>query len=431
MEERIVIPTDSDYNITLKQRPMVKSPFGVKRMVTVKIEKEQFIIPEVIEVKDFVETEDIILQNKKIELTQSDTTFMSVFDKKINLGSIIQPGKQTKNAFEIVPVAGATYYVYWIGVGKDAVKDYDFLKNNMPPSWLALGIIEPIEAYAMGKLSKMPTRPEGEDAIFSLGNTKTKNDFLNKASFKPIFQRQGVVAYGIIDASYIPETSPSFICLQNDNEVSSIDVLVKMVAVTINNTYEEIITDSVITIRKVFRLNTDLMSYEEAKAALNKNEKELAAAWIRSNKEFELAQIALDSAKVARSLELQQAALNLEAERQKISERENYVNALMEERVQKKIAALDDSEADSATVAALRLELQVVLAELQQARRELKQIEQQRSQITKLMQQDLKNAGAKEAEKVVDDATRKAAEEAGKTVKEMIIEGVEKVKGDF
>jgi hypothetical protein len=232
----------------------------------------------------------------------------------------------------------------------------------------------------------------------------------------------------MIDASYISETAPTFVCLQNDNEVSSIDVLVKMVAVTINNTYEEIITDSVITIRKVFRLNTDLMSYEEAKAALNKNEKELAAAWIRSNKEFELAQIALDSAKAARGLELQQAAINLEAERQKLSERENYVNALMEERVQQKIAALDDSEADSTTVAALRLELEAVLTALQQARKELKQVEQQRSQITKLMQQDLKKTGAKEAEKVVDDATRKAAEEAGKTVKETILEGVENTK---
>jgi hypothetical protein len=428
MEERIVIPADSDYNITLKQRPTIKNPFGVKRLVTVKIEREKFIVPEVVAINEFVDMEDIIVQNRTIKLTQSDTAFMSIFDKKINLGSTIQPGQQTKKAFEITPVPDATYYVYWIGVGKNAIKDYDYLKNNMPPSWLTLGIMEPIEAYALGKLAKMPTRPEGEDVIFALANTKNKNDFLNKTSFKPTFKRQGIVTYGMIDASYISETAPTFVCLQNDNEVSSIDVLVKMVAVTINNTYEEIITDSVITIRKVFRLNTDLMSYEEAKAALNKNEKELAAAWIRSNKEFELAQIALDSAKAARSLELQQAAINLEAERQKLSERENYVNALMEERVQQKIAALDDSEADSTTVAALRLELEAVLTALQQARKELKQVEQQRSQITKLMQQDLKKTGAKEAEKVVDDATRKAAEEAGKTVKETILEGVENTK---
>lgn len=428
MEERIVIPADSDYNITLKQRPTLKKPLGFKRLVKVKIEREQFIVPEVVEVNDFVEMQEVTLYDTTFEVTQSDTAFAAVLDKKIVLGASIQPGQQTKKVFELIPVPGATYYIYWIGVGSQVMQDYEFLKNNMPPAWLALGVIEPIDAYALGKLSKMPTRPEGEDVIFSLANEKTKNDFLNKKSHKTNFKRQGVVSYGIIDAAYIPETSPTFICLQNDNEVSPINVSVKIVAVTINNTYEEIITDTVITIRNVFRLNTDMMSAEEAKEALNKTEKELVAAWIRSNKEFELAQIALDSAKAARSLELQQAAVNIEVERQKIAERENYVNAMMEERVQKKIAALDNSSADSTTVAALRLELESVLAELQQAKRQLEQVEKQRSELTKLMQQDLKKAGANELEKVVDDAAKKAATEAGKTVKETIIKGVDKAK---
>jgi hypothetical protein len=44
------------------------------------------------------------------------------------------------------------------------------------------------------------------------------------------------------------------------------------------------------------------------------------------------------------------------------------------------------------------------------------------------MQQDLKKASLKEAEKVFDDAAKKTATEIGKEVQETIIEGTEKVK---
>ncbi|MFT5832894.1 MAG: hypothetical protein ACI97N_000516 [Cognaticolwellia sp.] len=428
MEERIVISADTDFNILLKQRPTFKKPFGFRRSVYVKIEKEQYIVPEIIEINDFVEMEDVILYDTTVSITQSDTIFTAVLSEKASLGSLIQPGTKTKKTYKIIPIPGATFYVYWIGVGDKIVEDYELLKSNMPTSWTALGIIEPIDAYAIGKLNNMPSRPEGEDVIFSIATTKGKENFLKNQPYRPLFERQGIVSYGMIDARYVPELEPSFICLKNNNEVSPIDISLKMVAVTINNTFEEIITDSVITIRKVFRLNTDAMSFEEAKSALNKTEKELTAAWFRSNQEFDEAQKFLDSSRIARSLELQQAALLLEAERQEIAQKETVVNEKVEAKIQEKIAALESSDGDSAIVAALKMELEVILVEIQLAKRQLQQIEQQRSEITKLMQQDLKKASLKEAEKVFDDAAKKTATEIGKEVQETIIEGTEKVK---
>lgn len=425
VQERIVVVTDTDFNLIIDNDASFKNPLGFNRNVHVNIVKEEYITPVVVEVNDFIETEEITLSDTTYEITQSDSAFAPVISEKVALGSKIEPGKRTRKTLEIPPVPGATYYVYWIGVGKNAISDYEQLKSKLPPAWTALGIIEPIDAYAMGKIRQMPVRPEGEDVFFAITSEENKNRFTAHKKFQTRYKKKGIVSYGIIDAAYVPEDGKTFICLGNDNEVSSINVVVKVVAVTINNTYDQIIKDTVITVSKVFRLNTEGMPIAEAKAALVKAEKELVAANIRAYQEHEQAQRSLDSTWAARQLELAQAQSNIDLSRESIGQQETKVNTVMQEQIQAKIKALDESNADSAVVAAIRLELVTVLAQLEKAKLDLKEIEKQQEQLTKLMQTNLKDVSMKKGEEALDKATKDAAGNIGKTVTDKIVEGVE------
>jgi hypothetical protein len=429
IEERIIVAADTEFNFTFSHKPTLKAPLGFKRNIRISIVKEEYYEPEVIAVNDFVETEEVTLYDTTVKIIQSDTTFAPVINEHIILGSVIEPGKQTRKAMELTPVPGATHYVYWIGVGSEAKGDYEQMKSKMPEEWSLLGVIEPIDAYAMGKVRQMPVRPEGEDVYFALVNEYNKGQFLMNQDFEARFQNQGVVTYGIIEALQVPEDERTFICLGNDNEVSSIGVDVKIVAVTINNTYEEIITDTVITVENVFRLNTEAMTIAEAKVEIVKKEKELGAAWIRAYEEHEAAQRALDSAWIARQLELQQAAANLEASWKEVEQKEATVNQVMEAQIQQKIVALESDETcDSLTLAAMKTELQSLLTDIQKAKGELKEVEQQRQRLNALMQQDIKELSAQKAEEAANAAALKAAEAAGQKVKETIIQNAEKAK---
>ena len=421
IEERIIVTADTDFNFIFNHKPSITAPLGFKRNIHINIVKEEYFVPEVIEVNDFVETVEVTLSDTINQLVQSDTAFAPVINEDFFLGSVIEPGKQTRKSIELTPVPGATYYVYWIGVGNQAKKDYEQVKVNMPLEWAALGIIEPVDAFAMGKLRQMPIQPEGEDVFVAVVDVENKNSFQKKQSFQPRFQRQGVVTYGIIDGELVPENAQTFICLANDNAVSPIDVSVKIIAVTINNTYEEIIKDTVITVQKVFRLNTEALTIAEARAEIIKKEKELGAAWIRAYEEHQAAQKALDAAWEVRQLELKQAAANIEASWSDVKQKEETVNEVLEAQVQEKIVALEsDQTCDSMTMAAMKKELQTILDEIKKARVELEEVEVRRKQLNELIEKDINEVTAETAKRAMENLSRTGIDAAGNKIDEVL-----------
>ena len=421
IEEKIIVTADTDFNFIFNHKPTITAPLGFKRTIHIHIVKEEYFIPEVIEVNDFVETTEVVLYDTINKLIQSDTTFAPVTNEEISLSSAIEPGKQTRKTIELTPVPGATYYVYWIGVGGKVKKDYEQVRMNMPLEWAALGILEPIEAFAMGKIRQMPTQPEGEDVFFALADVQNKKFFESKKSFQSRFQRQGIVAYGIIDGKLVPENEQTFICLANDNAVSPIEVGVKIIAVTINNTYEEIIKDTVITVQKVFRLNTEAMTIIEARSEIIKKEKELGAAWIRAYEEHKAAQKALDAAWEVRQLELQQAAANLEASWLDVKQKEETVNEVLETQIQEKIVALEsDATCDSTTMAVMKGELQTLLDEIKKARAELEEVELRRKQLNELIEKDIKEVTEESAKRAMENLSRLGVDAAGNKIDEIL-----------
>ncbi len=431
MEERLIVTTDTDFNFTFQQKLRLKNPFPLKRKLKIKIEKEQFVMPEIVAVNDFVETETVTIQHKTYELKQSDTTFSRIMEEAVYLGSTIEPGSKTRKIFPITPVPGTTYYVYWIGVGKPTMLDYQTLQTKMPLTWSAEGVLEPIDAFALGKINQLPTGIHGEDVLFAITNETNKNAFLKGKPFSAKLKRKGIVAYGYIDAAYVPESEASFICLNNDNEVSGINVYLKILAVNIKQEFEEIIKEEVITTNKVFRLNTEAMSINEAKIAIRKTEKELEAAFERTVKEFDAAQRSLDSTKVARFKELEQAQANLDIAYLEVQQKETYVNNLLIEQIEEKIKGLEQNSSnstDSMAIVAMQLELKQVLEALEVARKELKEVEQQRKTVSDLLQKDLKSTVLKSTDKVIDGTGQDASSLIKQKTDGIIKQAVEETK---
>ncbi len=426
--ERMVVAADTELQFIFDNDFSVKKPLQLKRNISIKIEKEQFIKKEEVAVNDFIETETITIYDTSIEVISADTAFARVLDEKVYLASEIEPNGKSRKAFQITPVVGATYYVYWVGVGKQPIQDYARLQSVLPPDVIALGALEPIDAFALGKIKKIPSGIAGEDVFFSLMTQANQERFLRKQTHKPLFKEKTTVAHGIIDAAYISETAPTYVCLSNDNEVSGIEVMVKIAAVTINRTYGEIIKDTLITITKGFRLNTETMSISEAKTAIQTTEKELAAAWERSVKEFEQAQKSLDSAKVARFQQLEAAQIALDSAYADVQRKEMFVNELTTKEIKERLKTLDTtatnpSGLDDRTVIALRMELEKLLSELDKAKMELQAIENKKRVangefLQELKKQSLKNETVKDTKNVVED-TKTIVKDTEKVIEEV------------
>lgn len=420
-EELIILPQDETYELSFNRRLPLKKIFK-KRKVHITFEKLTYIPP--VKVNDFVEHDTIFYYDTTQQLVFSDTTFEKLFDGQNYVASVIEPGKKTTVSFEVNPLEDADFYVFWIGVGKEAFETYETLGSNMPPIWSEVGITEAVEAYGVGKMKQLPNNKKGEDVLFAFTNKTNEARFRQKKSYSAIYPKQKAkVAYGKIPAYQIPSDAPFYICLHNDNQVSGINVYAKVLAVMVDNEYEEVITDSMVVVRNVFKLNVNDLSTAEAKLQVLQTQKELDAAWLRTEAEFAEAYRLLDSMKTMRFMELKKAQENIYTAIDDLERKETELDSLTQVEIRNRIKGLENSSLDSSDVNLLRSEMMELLKELKAAKEELQELRE----TTKTLKDDLGQENSSDSEpdlmeEIIEETEMDLKKKAKKVPKQIINE---------
>ena len=125
------------------------------------------------------------------------------------------------------------YAAYWVGIGSQAIDDYNALKNSPPPSWLIAGVNEPIMAYGLGLTKALPM---SYSSIARQVMFKFMDPRIEKV---PRLTRKDKRAnfFDIIPVGSASKYDELVLSLRNFNTTSSVPVYIKIVKFKIDRQY--------------------------------------------------------------------------------------------------------------------------------------------------------------------------------------------------
>lgn len=129
------------------------------------------------------------------------------------------------------------YAAYWVGIGPEALADYEKLKNSPPASWLIAGVNEPLMAYGLGITDLLPlsTSSISRDVMFKFMNP----DEYNNTDKKPRLTRRDKRGdlFGRIPISSASKYKKLLLSIRNFNTTSSVPIYVKFVKFKLDRIY--------------------------------------------------------------------------------------------------------------------------------------------------------------------------------------------------
>jgi hypothetical protein len=199
--------------------------------------------------KDVIVGYDTIYEQKtKKELVKTETKEEVIFDKSQRVHSYWNSNGNKANLFFSIPqnqiseykVSKIIAWAYWVGVDKAGEKAWQENTENMKK--LASGVasiyLTPLGALAAGAITSMIIPSSGEDVIYSVADNVNKDYFMSGYEYKVYDSGKGVAGYRkFTDPAFCKGTY--FILLKNDNEVTPIDVNVKVSVIIETNIYED------------------------------------------------------------------------------------------------------------------------------------------------------------------------------------------------
>jgi len=144
-----------------------------------------------------------------------------------------------KNRIEPYRTEKIIAWAYWIGVGEEASQAY--AENIKSVGKFATGLAStfgtPLAGVAVGAVTQLITPKSGEDVQYAfIADFQNVQAFLNRQPYYQFDKGKGIAAYGK-NSNRLQGTF--YIGLHNDNNVTGIDVNIKIVVIKEIKTYED------------------------------------------------------------------------------------------------------------------------------------------------------------------------------------------------
>ncbi len=165
-----------------------------------------------------------------------DTITEEIVDTQLKIGS--QLSGDDRSYVQISIPEGTDYLAYWIGVGQEANEGLKEMAQQLPKAAVALGIVNPVAAFAVGLVPQLFTLSKGRQVdYFFIADYQNLTSFLSNQAFYMIKKGEEVITdYAKMDA---PTQKTIYLGLYNSHgRISSRLVTINIVAVKIEPQYE-------------------------------------------------------------------------------------------------------------------------------------------------------------------------------------------------
>ncbi|MBA7522308.1 hypothetical protein ES705_14426 [subsurface metagenome] len=232
--KKIFVPKTSVYTIKLKNTATFKSKtyqINIKRRPS---------------------NEDLVMFNTAVEWdTLYDTTYVAdveevllgvdtipeeIVNTQVKVGS--QLSGDYRSYIQIDMPEGTDYLAYWIGVGQEANEGLREMTQKLPEAAVALSIINPVAAFAVGLVPQLFTLSQGQQVdYYFIADYQNLTNFLSGQAFYMIKKGEEVITdYAKMDA---PQQRRMYLGLYNSHgRLSDRLVTINIVAVRIEPQYE-------------------------------------------------------------------------------------------------------------------------------------------------------------------------------------------------
>ena len=266
-------------------------------------------------------------------MVKVDSVYQTFLDTVVYVASELNVNNSDRTSLPVILPPETNYWGYWMGVEKAAIDNYNSYEKLVIEDWQEANISTAIEGFILGNITYFPVNLQGESTTYFFADEQNKIRFEQKKGYSKspyLKSAQGVrTDYTKMRTGGIQDTM--YMCFLNKNNVSGVHVHVKMGALKLSYEYEEQ-EDSMIITQKSLSINTDAMSIDAARDSIEQLKLDLTDAAKKIEEDYTVALAKLDSTKAANLTQLDLTQKELEAEEERLTERE---------------AALADSQATS------------------------------------------------------------------------------------
>ena len=253
--EVIYNPSKAIYQILFKNTSLLNSKV-YKFVIYRKPTKPEFNDFDV-SVQMITTYDTIYVEAIESTLVKADTTWEEVINTTLNVGSQIKGG-DTKTYVKVNLPSNTLSWVYWIGVGQEALEALKQLSksisNTLYTASNVVGTVDPssaLAAYALGFVTDLSVNVKSKDDInyYIISNYEDLVNFLNDEPFYLIKKGERVITdFGKMT---YPTEGTFYIALDNSYSIFTTKLVnIKVVAIKILPQYEKMKVRKVIEVRE-------------------------------------------------------------------------------------------------------------------------------------------------------------------------------------
>ena len=168
---------------------------------------------------------------------KSDTSYVEVLNTTAKVNSKSSSDNTHRKLVDFILPAGTIRWAYWIGVGEKGKEAYEADKKKFAESDAAKSTNGPLAGVVMGTALMTQIKVGENLRYYFISKQEETQKFMNGASFGQFRQGDMVVDYGLMNYSN-KESKQYYIGFSNDSPTQSLEVAIRILAVTVVKGYE-------------------------------------------------------------------------------------------------------------------------------------------------------------------------------------------------
>lgn len=164
-----------------------------------------------------------------------DTTYYDVLDTKVRVYSTTNFDHTNRTVVRVNLPEETTYWVYWIGVGQESMKQMENFISQLSKGAAGL-VVDPLYAFGIGLIGELPMFKSTATVNYTFADNQNSNLFMADSSYmKYIFKEGNNITTDYSKIGSIPRELN--FCLWNMNSFTGHDVEIKVGAFIIKGYY--------------------------------------------------------------------------------------------------------------------------------------------------------------------------------------------------
>ena len=292
-----------------------------------------------------------------------DTFLIPIIEESIVLAPVRNLEASARKILSFVVPPEAQEWMFWMGVGKDAKRRYDQVKESAPSSWESQDMPSPLHAYAKRRLKWLPQIKDARPINFFIANEDQSNRFIqNRTMTSTLVSRTNTQSAYSRRSKRSANEQKLALCFEHQDFISPIDVYIHLIGMSIVPRYDYAERDSMIVTVRPVEIDLAEKDFSEAKKELDDLQLQLLQARLQLEREVAQKLLYYDSLLQAQNIIFDAMQAEITKQEQQIQDKKQLKE---EKRTPEEANALAKFQRAQSELEALKIQVIVLKQQLE------------------------------------------------------------------